>query len=196
MSNNVAPGLPNLGSTYHGGTPASILTSAGLEGSEASFRNITRNGGAPDTRGDGRYLECRLVRNVSGIALEAGRTVSWKAGDRGTRVDGYTRSTSQEIAGVVDPFLNTGVAPNDLFWIVRKGPCKVKLANPSGTVSEGDFVGALTAASSQAVSSGRVTSITATTTALAVSAIQNIAGRVLVDAAAATEAEVDLDIRS
>ena len=102
------------------------------------------------------------MRNEAGITLEPKRAVKWQAGYRGTRVDGYCSSTAEECAGVVDDQLSSsGVAANDLFYIVRNGPCFVKTDLAGGAanvIAEGDLLVALTAASSQATTAGRIAS--------------------------------------
>lgn len=193
MSN--VTGLPNLGQTYHGGTPDSYSQSIGLEGSESQFKNVDASSPGVQIASDGRMITARLVRNSSGGELIPGRSVIWDASYRGTRVSGMVSSTNGEIAGVVDPNLNSNVASNDLFWIIRKGPCTMAIPVDSN-VTAGDLVGGVTAAASTSTTAGRVAPITATTTALPVGQEQNLVGRVLVSATTASEAEVDLDIRS
>lgn len=100
-----------------------------------------------------------IVRNVSGIALLPKRVVTFKAGKIG-QVDGYCTTDAQAVAGVVDEWLpSTGVPANDLFHMVIKGPAKVltDIAAASGNVINAlDYVVALTAATSQATTAGRV----------------------------------------
>ena len=153
MADNVSGGLPNLGKTYHGGTPSSIGRSLELEGTVVQFRDETKSGYGPKTLNSGQYVSARLVRNSSGFALAPGRLVTWESGYRNRRVDGYAKVTSVECAGVVDPLIPaTGVADDDLFWVIFKGPCLVKTApNASAAANEfsiGDVVAALTAATS------------------------------------------------
>jgi hypothetical protein len=156
---NVAAGLPNRGRTYHGGTPTSIGRSITLEGTEVHFEDETIVSSARAKR-SGRAVKCRLVRNSSGITLAPKRTVVWESGYRGRRVSGYSATTAGEVAGVVDDKLSsTGVADDDLFWIVRGGPCLVKTDIASGAnnvFSDGTVVVALTAVTSQSTTSGRV----------------------------------------
>lgn len=175
MSGNVSGGLPNRGQTFSGGTPDAIGQSVGVEGTRIQFKDEYRSGNGVLVKRSSRLIDAVLVRNVSGIALTPGRQVVWKAGSRGKRVDGYTTTTAQEVAGIVDDQLpSAGVASNDLFWLIRKGPCLIKtpLAGDSGNVfSEGDVLVALTAATSQATTAGRpaVLAVAATTnTALAI----------------------------
>ena len=68
------------------------------------------------------YAIC--VRNVSGLVLMPGRAVVWASGYRGKRIDGWSSTTAQEIAGVVDDHygIATGIRNGDLFWLVVSGP--------------------------------------------------------------------------
>jgi len=120
-----------LGRTYHGAavddaywdsTQSDYVgeTAIGLEGTVCTYA-------APNplnrvAKVDRNDVTLVLVRNVSGEALIAGNAVTWKAGFRYKRVDGNARTTSAEIAGIVDPFLPAAGAPNgDLFWLWVKG---------------------------------------------------------------------------
>ena len=195
MSN--VTGLPNLGQTYHGGTPDSISQSVGLEGTEMQFKNVDDSSPGVQVASDGRMITARLVRNSSGAELIPGHAAMWDSSYRGKRCDGMSNTTNGEVAGIIDPSLNSNVAENDLFWIIRKGPCTVKLVGTGATVSGGDLLGALTAAASVgATTPGRFASITATTTALPVGQEYNLIGKALEDVTSATEVEADLDIRS
>lgn len=196
---NVSGGLPNLGKTYHGGTPTSIGLSIDLEGAECMFRDEVRVRSQPRQIRSGRYRTARLVRNVSGFALEPGRLVSWAPGFRGTRVAGYARLDGQEVAGVTDSFLPaTGVANNDLFWVLRKGPALVRTplaGNATNVFGEGDVVGALTAITSGAATAGRLGQVASASTVLAHSVMANRIGRAISAATTAmTNAEILIDL--
>ena len=148
MADNVSNGLPKRGKTRFSGTPDTITgPSVSIEGTEVNFMDDYKSGNEPRRRRSGRFITARLVRNVSGITLLPGRTVTWKTGYRGTRVDGYSTTTAQEVAGVVDDQLPTsGVANNDLFWLMIKGPALIKtpLAAGAGSVfAAGDVLAAL-----------------------------------------------------
>jgi hypothetical protein len=124
----------------------------------------------PKTRSGGTQT-CRLVRNVSGIALLPKRAVTWKAAYRNRRVDGYAEVTACEVAGIVDEHLpSAGCPTNDLFWLVVDGPVLCTMpASQIADVAEGDVLFATTAAASTySTTSGRVqpwTSLTSTSTA-------------------------------
>lgn len=120
-------------------------------------------------RRSNRMVLCRIVRNISGIALLPKRLASIRltAGDARTKVDGYATITAGR-GYPIDEFLPAaGVAANDLFWIVLKGPAVVisGLTTLSATIAVGDMVVAQTAATSQATTAGRADGRTFTSTA-------------------------------
>lgn len=199
MSNSVA-GFPRRGRTfYEGNTPptdANIGQSLKLEGLQKSFSDTDPSVTAgPKLNRSNRRVECRLVRNVSGITLAAKRLVTWAAGYRGRRVDGYATLGTQECAGVVDDHIGAaGVLDNDLFWLVQKGPCLCR-TDVAALVSivEHDLLVALTAVTSQSTTSGRVVALVAGTTNVTfmVSAAVNRVGRAI---SAKTTANTNADI--
>src|SRR5579859_4055222 len=157
-----------------------------LEGKEWVFEDIN-----PSTKQyrSGQYVTCRVVRNVSGIALLPSRVArfanapvgnSAPGGQYGGQVDGYINTTpnanfnDQNSHGYpIDEFLPTaGVQNNDLFWVVVKGPASVltDLASLSPNILVGDFVVGQTAATSQATTAGRVIDINANTASATVMA--------------------------
>lgn len=182
MSDNVT-GLPKRGFTYHGGTPDSIGKTLGLEGHPMRFMDDYPGSGGVRVKRSDSQVYAVLVRNVSGITLTPGRQVSWKAGFRGRRIDGFTTTTAQEVAGVVDDQLPAaGVANNDLFWLLTKGPVLLKtpLAGGAGNVfAEGDVLVALTAATSQATTAGRPAVLASAATTNTAAAIINRFARVM-----------------
>jgi hypothetical protein len=167
------------GETFYGQspTPAIVATNLGgpqMEGKVWVFEDLNYNAtpfvpGAKPARTN-EYVECRIVRNVSLINLLPMRLVSFavppytnSTSDTdlyGSAVDGYTTTSGQFAAGVVDEWLPAaGVAPNDLFWIVTKGPTQVLTpldAGADNVFTIGQVVAALTAATSQATTAGRV----------------------------------------
>jgi len=150
-----------------------------------------------DTQGT---IECMMVRNESGINLLPGYAVSWTAGSRFKSVDGYVTVTAGEAAGIVDPYLKAaGVRDDDIFWLVRKGQVNVKTSlagNAENVISEGDILYALTAATSQATTAGRVIAFAATTgTTSALQQLYNRIGRALsAKTTAQTNADVTVDV--
>lgn len=173
-------GLPNRGFTYHGGTPDDIGKSIGIEGHPMKFRDEIRTSGGLMIKRSNRFTHAILVRNTSGAALLPGRSVVWEAGYRGRRVNGYSATTAVEVAGVVDDRLPAaGVADDDLFWLLRKGPALIKspLAAGAGSVfAEGNVLVALTAVTSGATTAGRPAVLdTALTTNTGLALVNNFA---------------------
>lgn len=161
-----------LGKTYYEGRTVDTSNYGGinLEGQVVTFTNInilSGNTSVRTTLEDGP-IQARLVRNVSGITLLPGRLVIYKAGQNDKRVDGYSSTTSQRVAGVVDPFLpSTGVPNGDLFYAIIEGtiPVRRALSNSAADDAEGDTLYAITAATSQATTAGRFTRWVGTFTA-------------------------------
>lgn len=158
----------DLGKTYYEGrtidTTSSYANVGGitLEGSKSQFQNhqvLAAGTSLRLTLVDAPML-VKVVRNVSGIALLPGRMVVYKTGTNQKRVDGYTSTTAQSCAGIVDPFLPAaGVADGDLFFIVLEGviPVRRQLSNSAADDAEDDILYAITAATSQATTAGRFT---------------------------------------
>lgn len=72
-----------------------------------------------------RVVTCVAARNTSGGALLPGKVVKFKAAAILTEVDG-TGAGTDAIIGVVDEYLPaTGVAVNDVCWVVVKGPTSI-----------------------------------------------------------------------
>lgn len=163
MADNVSR-APNRGRTVHEGRTIDTSdygSSVSFEGRVARFQDqiYSSTDNVIRPRSDAE-VKCRLVRNVSGIALLPKRAVKWAAGYRHRRVDGYCCITAEECAGVVDEWLPTaGVRNGDLFWIVVGGPT-LMLSSLAGdaenVITEGSALYALTAATSQATTAGRV----------------------------------------
>lgn len=158
-----------LGQTYYGGTTIDTSNYGGLqhEGLLTEFKTVAvRSAGVLidlPLRGGG-YVLARCVRNVSGIALLPKRLVSYVATTDldGKRVDGYTTTTAARPAGVIDPWLPaTGVPNGDLFWIIEQGdvPVLMPLSNLSADIAVGDVLYAITGATSQCTTSGRITAL-------------------------------------
>lgn len=161
MSFNVTGGLPGPGQTLLSGNGRTISDSmaASLEGTVAHFEDMEPSSGGPAKRRTNQTVTRVLVRNVSGFALAPKRLVRWKAGYEGRRVDGYTSSTAERVAGVVDEHLpDTGVPNNDLFWLTVEGNTLFKnstAGDATNVINSGDFLVALTGASSGATNAGR-----------------------------------------
>lgn len=167
MPDNVVS-LPQRGKVYLTGpnrtADTTYTTSTALEGIKKTFKDLDYSGNTVMAPRSGGEVTALLVRNASGIALTPGRTVVWKTTKQGRQVDGYTSVDQSEIvAGVVDEWLpSTGVATNDLFWLVIKGPSNVKKALNGATVNKDDYVVCTTAATSQATTAGRIGALVST----------------------------------
>lgn len=128
------------------------------EGMECVFEYTSPT--SPALQRDGRFVRCRLVRNVSGITLTGKRLVKYAAtaGVYGTRVDGYCNVTAERVAGVTDEFLpSSGVPDGDLFWIVVEGPTVCKMPQTAvADIAVGNRLVALTAAASTGATAGNI----------------------------------------
>lgn len=162
MPDNAQP-LPDRGKTWFDGTtpPTTFSETVDLEGRLRNFDNTDSATGvnAAQSKHTGRQVVARFVRNVSGITLEAKRIVKYATGHIGKRIDGYGTVNDERCAGVVDDHYATGILNNDLGWIIVQGPCLVKTDLASGAnnvISQGDVMLALTAATSQATTAGRM----------------------------------------
>lgn len=189
MPDNVVS-LPLRGKTYLSGpnrTPdATATNSIAIEGIVKTFKDMsytTTNGAQVKTPRSGGEVTCILVRNDSGQALLPGRVVIWKAGFVGKRVDGYTSADGLAAsrlaipAGVVDEFLPAaGVADDDYFWLVVRGPALVKKSLDANTLTQGEAVVAITGADSLGTTTGRIKSFlqTSNTTEMANQATNKI----------------------
>jgi hypothetical protein len=169
MPDNVVA-LPQRGKTYLNGpnrtADATATTSLAIEGIKKVFKDLDYTGTAGNfakAPRSGGEVECVLARNASAISLLPGRVCVWKSAKQGKQVDGYVSLDSGQVAGVVDEWLpSTGVVTNDYFWLVRKGPCLVRKSLDANTLAKDDYVIAITAATSQATTAGRITSIIST----------------------------------
>jgi len=180
----------------------SAITSANYGGAE--YEGTVRtfgdfdvpSGTAPKSRRTGGDVVCKLVRNVSGFALTPKRLVSWASGYRNKRVAGYARTTACEVAGVVDEFWPaSGVPDGELFWLAVKGHHKILTSlagNGENVISAGDWLVALTAATTAATTAGRASAIDLTgATSLLGTQILNRIGRA---ASAMTTAQTNTDV--
>jgi hypothetical protein len=100
------------------------------------------------------------------------------------------------VAGVVDEWLpSAGVVDDDLFWIVRKGPTLVLTDLAGGAanvITSGANLVALTAATSQATTAGRVQEYAFTTNVTALqSQVLNRLGKAM---SAKTTANTNADL--
>lgn len=174
MGLNIIGAFP-LGRTYYDGQTIDTADYGGssqLEGLEGSFMDIPprTTPGANEPPRSARQKKGRIVRNASGMALLPSRTLLYAAGYHGRRVGGYAHYAADvKPAGVVDDLLpSTGVPNGDLFWMLTEGPalCLTDLTGGAlNVITEGSMICALTAATSQATTSGRVNSFVVTNNA-------------------------------
>jgi hypothetical protein len=139
----------------------------------------------------------RVVKNSSGIALLPSRLVRFKAGTNCTEVDGYGFTTGDKPIAVVDEYLPSAGVPNgDYFFVVTHGPTSVLTdlaAGANNLVPEESALIALTAASSQATTAGRVAPLDLTATDSTNKAIIGVFARAL---SAKTTAQTNNTLRA
>ena len=197
MSRDENPPFGRGETFYNGDTiDANDLGGLHLEGKEWVFNDEDPT---TDTTRSNKYVTCRVVRNTSGIALLPKRIAAFEVDatnpdEWGRRVAGYTTVTDEEGYPIDEYLPAAGVPDNDLFYVVVRGPAVVLTAltdfNPA--IGGGDWLAAITAATSQATTAGRVTNhdISGATSVLA-NAIMNRIGRAL---SAATTANTNTDL--
>jgi hypothetical protein len=161
MADNVTK-LPPLGKTY--GSSSATGVSVGLEGTMKVFADVDYSGTSQvKAKRSGNDVRAILVRNTSGITLNAKAGVTYATGYQGRRVDGYHRLDGGGCSGIVDPFLTGGCANNDLFWMIVEGPCVCSKDTSATAVIKDDWVVAETAAASTfSTTAGRIKSIITT----------------------------------
>lgn len=193
MARDEAPPF-GRGETY-GATSAT--DGAHLLGNEYVFEDLDYSTSPPTVR-SAKKVRCRLVRNTAAAALLPKRIgrFSTTGGEYGQNVDGYTAVTAQQ-GFPIDEFLPAaGVAVNDIFYVVVEGPAKILTDIAAvDTISVGDPIVALTAATSGATTAGRAdkadfASANSTGTAIA-DQIRNQIGRAL---SAKTSANTNSDL--
>lgn len=150
-----------IGSTY--GATAST-DGERLEGREYLVEDLDYSLSVPKQRAYSNGIQwkrVRVVRNSSGISLLPRYLVQFSSTKYGKQVTGYTNTTAGE-GYPVDEFLpTTGVANNDLFYIVVEGPAECytsAAASAEDVFSALSVLVALTAAASTfSTTAGRVT---------------------------------------
>lgn len=194
--------LPKRGQTiYRGVTPPSTFTqdTTSLEGTLQAFKDVepSTTGVGAKTYRSNRDVICRLMRNHSGATLYGKRLVTHQSGYWNKRFDGYaTLDNAANVAGVLDDHLSSeGCVDHDMAWVVVNGPALVKTplgADATNVFSEGTLLLALTAATSQATTAGRVQPFYDTSSVtVATNQIKGILGVAL---SAKTTANTNVDI--
>lgn len=98
-------------------------------------------------------VRCVAVRNTSGAAILPKTVVKFAATDLLNSVDGSADNTSGLLLGIADEYLPAaGVAANDIFWVVFRGPTTVK--KTTAAISQAAAVGPSTTAGSAVAGSG------------------------------------------
>lgn len=161
------------GTTFFGSGTVDSTSGAHLEGRKYKCKD----------RSSGKEVVLQVVRNAAPFVLNSKRIVQYSNdANYGKRVDGYTRLTAQDFAGVVDPLYGTkNIAINDLFYIVIEGAVTALTDLAGGAnnlLPAGTVIVALTAVTSGATTAGRmgVQDLTGATQLLA-DQVQNAIGR-------------------
>lgn len=105
----------------------------GIVGTQRWFTDTQPNG----TVNSNAPVKCIAMRNTSGGTLTAGQVVKAKTTALLSEVDG-NGVVDSPVVGVVDEYLTTTVANNDIFWMVVAGPTSAAIG--TGGVTQGDFV--------------------------------------------------------
>jgi hypothetical protein len=160
MARNENPPFARGETFYNGETiDANNLGGENLEGMEWVFEDVNPNTGRQRTESP---VRCRVVRNVSGVALLPGLLGNFQdtAGVWGRRINGYAITTAAEGVPIDEYLPAAGVPNNDLFWVVIEGPAVIRtttLATAACLIPVGDWVVASTAAASTfSTTAGRV----------------------------------------
>jgi hypothetical protein len=179
------------GETFYQGNTIDVNNLGGvqLEGKEYTFEDIDPRAGTSGAtaRRTSRSVRCRIVRNVGTLTLLAKRAVmvGSTAGKVWSTIDGNGFNTDpDDIQGIVDEYLpSTGCLPNDLCYIVVRGPslCLTGLAgDATNVINVKDRLVVLAGTSSGSTTSGRVgTQILTGATAPLAKQIQNVLGRAM-----------------
>lgn len=155
MARNEAPAF-RRGESY-----TNVSAMAGYEWNVEDLDYSSTSGALPQLSGN--MVTIRLVKNSSGIALLPGRLGRFKAGTNYTEIDGYGFTTGDKPVAGIDEYLPAAGVPNgDYFFVVTKGPFAALTdlaAGANNLLPEEIPVVALTAASSQATTAGRIAPI-------------------------------------
>jgi len=154
------------GETY-GTTDATVGKQ--YEGKEYVFEDVSPLTGLVRSN---RYVKCRIIRNVSTVALRAKGAVRMKLGAGatvfGSQSDGYGAGLAARVGAervyLVDEYLTAGCPVNDLCFIVIEGPAlaTTPLDNMGEDIAVGDRLAlAQTAAATTGTTGGRVEAIVA-----------------------------------
>ena len=131
------------GETLYGATVGGSVPSSGANynfiGQEYTYDDPTTHA----------QVVLRAVKNESGIALYGQQPVVLNSA--GTKILGYARLPDSRWVVLDDSLPSTGVAANDVCFVVVRGPCTVKTAGANLlAIVDGDMIVAATAANSTA----------------------------------------------
>jgi hypothetical protein len=186
------------GPAKYAGMGGSLASSDPLNGTSSLGSQKTFTDSDPRTTNTGIHLSnravtCIAVRNTSGAALLPGQVVRFKKTAILTEVDSVAASLADAPLGVVDEYLPaSGVANNDIFWLVVSGPTAIKTA---ASLAPGALVGV--GAGGQAVAGATGSAIGVAISATAKGAVRTLvnatAGHSAAPAAAAAPASGEPD---
>jgi len=124
-----------LGQTQASGEQEHLL------GTEGCFKDLTVGASDPQATASNMTVHARWVKNESGGALTPGFIVQWDTGATygpGKAVGAVAVADTDTGAGVVDPHLPAaGVANDDHFWLIERGPCRFRFTTGT-TIARGD----------------------------------------------------------
>ena len=170
-------GLPeppmNLGETLDGKDPDGVLTNESKLGQVHVFAAkpyTATNAVGGKQLYTGKPIVAVLLRNTSGLTLLGKRLgqLDRTAGYAMTKnVDGYSTTLANQGVVLIDPYLPAaGVADDDIFWGIIKGPVPVLMPLVStdhastADIAVNDPLVAATGTTTGATTSGRVTKFT------------------------------------
>lgn len=110
---------------YNLGQTAASDELSHLEGLPGEFKDFNISDSGVKSYRTGLTIYCLWVKNEAGVALLPGEIPIWLSSAVGTSVGAKAGSLIRG-AGVVDPYLPAaGVADNDHFWLVYRGPTEI-----------------------------------------------------------------------
>lgn len=126
-----------LGETQASGEQEHLL------GTEGCFKHLAVGAAAPQAVVSNMTVHAMWVKNEAGKALTPGEIVHWDTGadyGPGKAVSDEAAADTDVAAGVVDPHLPAaGVADNNHFWLILRGPCQF-LFTTGTTLAPGDVL--------------------------------------------------------
>ena len=134
-----------LGDTIKGQNEYSVDINMPYEGREYSFPVTEEVASAAkmSSRVIGRKVVARIMRNKTGGVLAAGEiiVVDLDGGHAGVGTADAKSSAGDRCCLVVDPAIpSSGVAANDLFYAIVKGPTKAKQPASAEDLAAGDVI--------------------------------------------------------